>query len=193
MLKIAFMIIGLIFYNPLFGQNQKIDFKNLKIKSLGGKSYEIKNLISQQNTVWIFFNPSCPLCKSYSLTLRELQEKYQTQNIKFIGVFFPKLADIEAIRKFVDTYQINFEILLDKRFQLAQSFQAKITPEVFVLNQSSELIYSGKIDNWAYSLGKKRAQATEFYLQDAIESILQNRIPPITKTEAVGCFIEIRK
>jgi thiol-disulfide isomerase/thioredoxin len=191
--KILFFLLSWSISTSINGQTQKINFKNLKIKSLEGKTQLISDLITQQNTVFIFFSPSCPLCQSYSLTLRELEAKFKNQKVKFIGVFFPEIVDNETIKKFLNTYQIDFEILLDKKFKLAKTLKAQITPEVFVINQNSALVYSGKIDNWAYSLGKKRVKATEFYLQDAIESTLQNRPVPIAKTEAVGCFIEMRK
>jgi hypothetical protein len=51
-------------------------------------------------------------------------------------------------------------------------------------------LYQGRIDNWAYELAKKRRVITEHNLRDALNSIVHNQPIKITKTKAVGCYIE---
>jgi hypothetical protein len=53
------------------------------------------------------------------------------------------------------------------------------------------VIYSGKIDNWFEDIGKRRTIITEFYLQDALNSVIRHREPAIKETKPVGCFIDI--
>ena len=52
------------------------------------------------------------------------------------------------------------------------------------------MIYQGLIDNWVSELGRTRQYTNQNYLEDAIESILLNKKPNISKTTAIGCFIE---
>jgi hypothetical protein len=52
------------------------------------------------------------------------------------------------------------------------------------------VIYQGRIDNWAYELGKKRKVITEYNLKDALTSVLLNKPISVSKTKAVGCYIE---
>jgi hypothetical protein len=51
-------------------------------------------------------------------------------------------------------------------------------------------IYSGRIDDWAYALGKKRKQITDLSLVNALEDILNEKIIKNPKTIAIGCYIE---
>ena len=52
------------------------------------------------------------------------------------------------------------------------------------------MVYRGLIDNWVSELGRTRQYTNKNYLEDAIESILLNKKPNISKTKAIGCFIE---
>jgi hypothetical protein len=67
--------------------------------------------------------------------------------------------------------------------------QATITPEVFVMNQKKEIVYSGRIDNWAYELGKKRTVITEHDLANVLENLNKGIVVKPYQTKAVGCFI----
>ena len=53
-----------------------------------------------------------------------------------------------------------------------------------------EVIYRGAIDNWFYELGRYRLEITDHYLIDAINASLDGKKPALTKTEALGCFIQ---
>ena len=70
--------------------------------------------------------------------------------------------------------------------------KAKVTPEVFVFNPQGKLQYQGKIDNWIVKLGKKRTIVTEFYLSDALKSLIAGEPVAVSHTDAVGCIIEYR-
>ena len=78
----------------------------------------------------------------------------------------------------------------DTKSLMAKKLGATITPEVFLLGKTGVIRYSGRIDNWAFDLGKKRSVITEHNLIDAIEAVLQNKSVKIKKAKAVGCFIE---
>jgi hypothetical protein len=79
---------------------------------------------------------------------------------------------------------------MDAKAAFAKQLGATITPEVFVLGKSQETLYSGRIDNWAYELGRKRKVITEHNLLDALNAIDKKQKIKITKTKAVGCYIE---
>ena len=81
-------------------------------------------------------------------------------------------------------------LLRDPENKLVKALGATITPEVFVLNGQYEVMYSGRIDNWAYELAKKRKLITAHDLQDALEAMLAGKKVIVTQTKAVGCFIE---
>ena len=80
--------------------------------------------------------------------------------------------------------------IMDRNFALTKQLNAKITPEVFVVNENREILYHGAIDNWFYALGKNRMHITEHYLEDAIKSILKKEQITRAYVAAIGCFIK---
>jgi thiol-disulfide isomerase/thioredoxin len=52
------------------------------------------------------------------------------------------------------------------------------------------LVYAGRIDNWAYAPGRKRTIITEHDLRNALNAYVAGKPVPVSKTKAVGCFIE---
>ena len=81
-------------------------------------------------------------------------------------------------------------MLHDPKNKLTNLLKATITPEVFMLNQQQKVIYQGRIDNWAYEVGRKRTVITEHNLRDAIKTFKKRQPIAYPKTKAVGCFIE---
>lgn len=156
----------------------------MSFECMAGKDPESKGL-----RVIVFLGTECPLSINYTLTLNTLHDKYADQQVEFIGVFSFEDDDTEEIEAFVEKYQIKFEVKKDRLYAIADSLQAKITPVVFLISSTGEIIYSGKIDNWPIALGKKRTVITEHYLDDAIKNYLEGKPVPINRTEAVGCFI----
>ena len=87
-------------------------------------------------------------------------------------------------------YKLDFEMLFDDENQLARVLGATVTPEVFVLNSDSEILYSGKIDNWVSDLGKKKLEVSKYYLENALTAWRDGKAIESNRTEPVGCLIE---
>ena len=99
-------------------------------------------------------------------------------------------------RKSVDSYKsmiehsknmnYNYQYLVDNKSKLANTFNAKTTPHIFLFDETNKLIYKGSIDN-NY---KDRSNVTEFYLKDAMDQMLKNEKIEISSTKAIGCSIK---
>lgn len=156
-------------------------------------SFANKNNPSKETTVYIFLSETCPICQSYTLTLKELYKKYNPQKINFIGVFPNYYSTQSSIDEFKKKYSIPFELILDKKGELTKHFNATITPEVFVENPVSKILYSGRIDDSFYSLGKRRTVITSNELADALLEISLKQMIKSPKVQAVGCIITASK
>ncbi len=157
---------------------------------ISGKQVSLDGLSRNHITVVCFVAPDCPLCQSYSLTLRQLNETYKGKNVTMLGIIAgTDYSDMEIIN-FKKKYNIPFALYKDPDFSVVKHFGASITPEVVVLDAKGKVVYQGRIDNWAYELGKKRKVITEHNLKDALESVLKGETVKVPRTKAVGCFIE---
>lgn len=162
----------------------------IPLLDLKGKKVYLNQINKHKATVLIYVSPECPLCQSYSLTINNLIETYAPKQVAFYGIVPGLDYDVADILKYQRTYKSRLPLYRDTEKKTVQLIGATITPEVFVLNQAGALVYAGRIDNWAYELGKKRKVITEHNLRDALVSVLANRPVLVKKTKAVGCFIE---
>lgn len=149
-----------------------------------------KQAIAQTRaTVFVFLSQSCPICQSYTLPLKELYKHYGKQNIRFVGIFPDSEVTPKELNEFKKTYAIPFELLPDSAGTITKKFGATITPEVFVEDEAGRIIYSGRIDDSFYAVGKRRKVVTTHELADALESHIRGSVIKVPKTQAVGCLI----
>jgi thiol-disulfide isomerase/thioredoxin len=173
---------------------------NFRIKSFLAVSFIVlssfvlreKNTL-KETTVYVFLSETCPICQSYTLTLKDLYKKYNLQKIKFVGIFPNYYSTQKSIDEFKKKYSIPFELILDKKGELTNRFSATITPEVFIESTDNKILYRGRIDDSFYSLGKRRTIITSTELADALSEISLKQTIKIFKTQAVGCVISASK
>jgi glutathione peroxidase-family protein len=155
------------------------------------QNFEWENFKNKQ-FVFVFLSPDCPLSQKYTLTLKNIQKQFQQADIGFYAVFPGNLYTELEIGAFENRYQLGFNSIHDINFELTKKLDASITPEVFVLDEHLQTVYSGAIDNWYVSVSKKRGVISEHYLQDALAALRAAKEIKIKKTQAVGCLIERR-
>jgi hypothetical protein len=138
----------------------------------------------------MFLSPECPLCESYSLTIRNLYTEYAQKGIQFYAIIPGTDYGKEQVIKYRNHYQLKgIPFYFDPKLIWVNYAQVSITPEVVVYNQKGLKIYQGRIDNWAYELAKKRTVITEHDLKDILFKISNKQDFKPYKTKAVGCFI----
>ena len=101
-----------------------------------------------------------------------------------LGIYY------DEVMKFKDDYDFKFPVINDSIQKLTYYFNASVTPEVFLLDKSGTLIYSGAIDNWFFDLGRYRKLATVHYLRDALDSNYGSLFSINNNTKAIGCLIQ---
>jgi thiol-disulfide isomerase/thioredoxin len=141
-------------------------------------------------TVFFFLSPDCPLCQNYGPLLAGLPRQYDKDSIRFYGVFPGTLYSDKEISAFFDTYKIPFCPVVDEQKTLTALLNATVTPEAVIVDGKGHTVYSGRIDNWAYELGRKRTVVTEHELQDALAALVKGEPVKVKHADAVGCIIE---
>lgn len=162
----------------------------LQLPTIHGQPYDLQQAADYQISVFFFLAPECPLCENYARSIKELREQFDPQQVSFYGIFAGDTYTADEIVRYLARFRLPVKALRDPDYQLVEHFGASVTPEVFVVAPSGNVLYRGKIDNWIAALGKKRPVATRFYLQDAIEASLKGEAITVSQTEAVGCLIE---
>lgn len=154
------------------------------------RAFLLDTMAGKKGTVYIFLAPECPLSENYTLTINQLQAQFVDSGLQFYAVISGKLYDSVAIGDYAKRFPLTLPLLVDTGYYFSDQFKATTTPEAVLLNEKSEVVYQGAIDNWATALTQLTAAPTRNYLKDAINSVLKNQAVKISKTKAVGCFIE---
>lgn len=146
--------------------------------------------LARPASIIIFMAVDCPVTQKYMNTIKRIASHYKDRIL--VTGYFPAGLPRKTETSFRNEYEIPDYIKLvdDKTHHITKKFGATITPEVFLLSDKGEVLYSGAIDNWFFELGRYRPEITENYLADAIEAALSGKNSSITKTTAIGCFIQ---
>ena len=76
-------------------------------------------------------------------------------------------------------------VLIDAEHVVADLYEAVSTPQVFVVDRDGILRYRGAVDDVTF----RKRQATRFFLEEAVEALLEGHLPTLTETPAYGCAI----
>jgi peroxiredoxin len=141
----------------------------------------------------VFMCNHCPYVRLYLERLKQLQADFQDQGFTLIGINpndaerFPE-DSFDQMKTFAAANQLNFPYLRDVTQDVASSFGAETTPQVFLLNQEGVLCYRGRIDDNPNDPGA----VTLPYLQWAIAQVLQGQAVTQAVTDAIGCSVKWR-
>jgi len=76
-------------------------------------------------------------------------------------------------------------VLLDAEHIVADRYEAVTTPHAFVIDREGILRYRGAVDDVTF----RHRTATRFYVEEAVEAMLDGRVPGSQETTAYGCAI----
>ena len=133
----------------------------------------------------MFIATRCPVSNAYNTRMVSLYEYYSDKPVTFIGINSNKQEDIEEIKKHAKENGLKFIILKDPNNIIADKFNAKFTPEIFVLNSDLNFLYRGRIDD-----SRKEFEVESMDLRIALDEILDGEQVSITETKAFGCTIK---
>ena len=180
LLLLAFAFLGCSLRTPI---------ASIQLETLNG---EVTFINPRENSLSVIFflSPECPLCINYTLTMKELAEEFHNDSVLFYGIHSGEWFSQQEVEGYKLKYDLPIRMLLDNGNHVANALNATVTPEVFVLNSKSEILYSGKIDNWVNELGKKKLEVTEPYLRNALVAWQNGGKVHPQRTEPKGCLIE---
>lgn len=170
----------------------KIDekVKEWSLKNTENKTYTFTQLRKDKKIVVIVFMATqCPAADDYVERILKLYEDYKEKMVQFVGIHSNKHETLDEIKKYHKKHKFEYPILIDPENIIADYFQARRTPEVFVIDESSFLRYRGGIDD-------SRKNPKTHYLRTVLDKVLNAKLisEKEKKTRAIGCTIKrVRK
>ncbi len=167
---------------------------DFELPGVDGSVHHLARYLKKFRAVGVVFMCNhCPYVKLYLNRLKQLQTEFEPQGFTLIGINpndatqFPE-DGFEQMKTFATSQQLNFPYLRDETQDVANSFGARKTPHVFLLNQAGVLCYSGQIDD--HPDQPEAVQTASF--RDAIAQVLSSAPVTPSSTEPIGCSIKWR-
>jgi hypothetical protein len=92
--------------------------------------------------------------------------------------------NVEALKIAADARRLP-TVLIDAQCFIADMFGAQTTPHVFVIDREGILRYQGAIDDVTF----RNRMPSRFFLDEAVESLLEGHLPTLAESPAYGCTI----
>ena len=171
--------------------DESLPIPNYKMKSVDGSFYSLNDLKTEEGILVIFTCNTCPFVVMWEDRYKMLEEYCNKNNIgmAYINSNYKRRNSVDSYKNMIEhskNMNYNYEYLVDNKSKLANTFNAKTTPHIFLFDETNKLIYKGSIDN-NY---KDKSNVTEFYLKDAMDQMLKNEKIERNTTNAVGCSIK---
>jgi peroxiredoxin len=105
-------------------------------------------------------------------------------HVVMLSIASNRNENVEALKTAADTRRLP-TVLVDADCAVADLFNAQTTPHVFVLDRVGVLRYRGSVDDVTF----RQRMPTRFFLDEAVESLLEGHLPTLAESPAYGCTI----
>lgn len=167
-----------------FGSEPK-KAENFKLKDYNGKEYQLNDFKNSKAVVVMFIATQCPVSNAYNSRMAQLFQDYKGKGVTFLGINSNKQESIDEIKEHAKSNKLDFIILKDLNNVVADKFNASFTPEIYVLNGNSEILYHGRIDD-----SRRESDVKTKDLRAALDDVLSGKKVSVAETKAFGCSIK---
>ena len=132
----------------------------------------------------MFISTQCPYSNAYNDQMKNLANAYASKGVLFAGINSNKTEDVAAAIAHAKAHGHTFPIMKDPNNKVADLYDARHTPEVYVIDPQGKLRYHGRITE------NHEDQAVSPDLKNALDSFLAGKPIARTETKAFGCSIK---
>lgn len=168
--------------------------KDFSLKNVDGKMVSLTDMKDAKGYIVIFTCNHCPYAKAYEDRIIALHEKYAPKGYPVVAIN-PNDAEVQPqdsfdeMKKRAESKNFPFPYVQDETQEIARFYGATRTPHVYVMDKSLTVKYVGAIDN-NYKSAK---DASERYVEDAVDALLKGEEVKTNYTKAIGCGIKWSK
>ena len=156
-----------------------------------GREYSLSSFSGKKLLVIVFMCNHCPYVKAVLPRLIDLQKETESMGVQVVGinpndaVRYPD-DSLDCMKKIVKEKNISFPYLMDETQEVAKTYDAVCTPDIYVYGEERTLQYRGRIDdNWEHP-----EKVTQRDLRKAIDQILAGDEVFSEQIPSMGCSIK---
>lgn len=167
---------------------------DFSLRNVDGKWISLKDYPAAKGFIIAFTCNTCPFARLYEQRIINLHRKYAPEGYPVIAINpndpVKQPGDsFEEMQARANEMNYPFPYLVDETQEITKAYGATNTPHMYVLHKEAGkylVRYIGAIDNDP----KEPDKATQKYLRDAIDALMNGRDVPVEKTKAIGCTIK---
>jgi peroxiredoxin len=160
---------------------------DFQLTSVDGKAFSLADATkSHKATVVMFIATKCPYSNAYNDRMKKMADEYAAKGVQFVGVNSNVSEPADEVKAHGKEHGFAFPLVKDPGNKVADMYDARHTPEVFVVDAQGKLRYHGRIDENYEDASK----VTSPDLRNAIDAVLAGQPVAKAETKAFGCSIK---
>jgi peroxiredoxin len=132
-----------------------------------------------------FYSQHCPWIIGHNPHMNELAKEYMEKDIVFLGIDAHAGRSLEAIEEHRKEAELPYPILKDVDNKYADKMNAKVTPEIYIVDKDGNLAYHGAFDNRT----SPPEEGEVNYVKNALDALLEGNDVEEPRVQAWGCGI----
>ena len=165
---------------------------DFNLPDVDGSMKSLPDFADAKALVVIFMCNHCPYVKHIIGPVAQLAAEYQARNVAIVGISSNSVESHPqdgpgAMRDFAKKEGLPFPYLYDESQEVAKSYRAACTPDIFLFNDGRKLVYRGQFDD---SRPGNNVPVTGNDLRAALEAVLAGEASPAEQKPSVGCNIK---
>ena len=156
----------------------------------GGATLSLQDVLGENGGVVFFTCNHCPYVVGSEPRIESAAEVARKNGLGFAGINSndPVKYESDSWDNMVKRAKkgMTYPYLHDSSQEVALAYGAERTPEFYLLNSDSVVVYRGRLDDSP----RDPSHATTSELEDAIEELATGATVSVTRTESIGCSVK---
>jgi thioredoxin-related protein len=165
----------------------------IKMKDISGKELSLADAKKANGLLVMFSCNTCPYViknqdRTKTISAYALKQNMGVVVVNSNAALRSDADSYEAMKAYAKAQGYQWNYVVDENSALADAFGANRTPECFLFDKDSKLVYHGAIDN---SAGDPN-NITREHLKEAINETVAGKAVTVKESRSVGCTIKRR-
>lgn len=167
---------------------------DFSLKNIDGNLVSLSDFKNAKGYIVIFTCNTCPYSVEYEKRIEALNKKYASNGYPVIAIMpnnpeIQKGDSMEAMKSRAKARGFTFPYLMDEGQKIYPQYGATKTPQVYVLQKTSngnQVKYIGAIDDNYQDAAAVQSK----YVENAVDALLSGKEIKEKETRAIGCSIK---
>jgi peroxiredoxin len=130
-----------------------------------------------------FWSCECPHSERADKAIMAMMVQWQ-DDVVMLSIASNRSENANALKNAAEARHLP-TVLIDAQCFVADMFEAQTTPHVYLIDREGILRYKGAVDDATF----RKRTPSRFFLDEAVESLLEGHLPTLTESPAYGCTI----